>query len=229
MLKKHLAFTIVYTLIAILHVVGLCIESTALIQYTKPLIVVSLALYLTMSTLLKGRFHKRILAGLIFALVGDILLLFVAKNPNYFSYGLAAFMFCHIFYISAFYLDFKSAPQLDKKGAKVAIIVCGIVSTLFFFYLRAHLGVMRVPVLAYTLVISFMVMMAAFRNQRVNSFSFNFVLLGAIIFMLSDAILAYNKFVFQFSYAELLIMVIYSTAQYFIIIGAVERRLIHTT
>lgn len=227
MLKKHWKFTFVFIVIGLLHLTGVLTNIQTLALYTKPLIVISLAIYLISATKLKGRFHKRILAGLIFALVGDVLLSFVSENEHYFAYGLVAFMLCHLLYISAFYLDFKSAPELDKRGARLAIICCGIVATAFFFYLRPHLGVMRVPVLAYTLVISFMVMMAAFRNQRVNRLSFNLTIIGAISFMLSDALLAYHKFAFEFPYANFFIMITYLAAQYLITIGAVERKLLH--
>ena len=190
---------------------------------------ISLSVYLIITTKLKGRFHKRILAALAFAVIGDVLLCTGSASQQYFIYSLLAFMLCHVLYISAFYLDFKSAPELDKKGARLAIICCGLVATGFFFYIRPHLGMIRVPVLGYTLVISFMVMMAAFRNQRVNALSFNLILAGAICFMLSDAILAYDKFVLEVSHAHLVIMVLYLVAQYLIVIGAVERKLLHNT
>jgi len=47
--------------------------------------------------------------------------------------------------------------------------------------------------------------------------------------MLSDAILAYDKFVLEVSHAHLVIMVLYLVAQYLIVIGAVERKLLHNT
>ena len=141
-------------------------------------------------------------------------------------YGLVAFLTCHIFYISAFYLDFRSAQELDKKGARIAIVLCALFSITFYFYLRPHLGGMKLPVMIYTFVISMMMMMAAFRNQRVNALSFNLILVGALCFLLSDSILAYNKFVKGFDFAGVLIMATYMAAQYLITMGAVERKLL---
>lgn len=226
MLKKYLKFNLLFVLIFILQIYAEFNELSTLRYLIKPCIVLSLLLMLYTQTRLKGRFHKRLFTGLIFALAGDVLLMLAWQNPSYFMYGLVAFLTCHIFYISAFYLDFRSAQELDKKGARIAIILCAIFSIAFYFYLRPHLGGMKLPVMIYTFVISMMMMMAAFRNQRVNTLSFNLILFGALCFLLSDSILAYNKFVKGFDFAGVLIMATYMAAQYLITMGAVERKLL---
>jgi uncharacterized membrane protein YhhN len=226
MFKKHLRFTLGFLAIALLQLVGHFFDIRGLSAFTKPLITIWLAIFLTVATSLKGRFHKRMLIGLVFAMIGDVMHLFVTEDESYFSYGLTAFGLCHIFYTRAFYLDFLSAPELDKKGARLAVILVAFLSTVFFFYLRPHLGSMRVPILAYTLLLSLMLMMAAFRNLRVNKLSFNLILIGAGIFTICDALVAYNKFVFSFTDSNALIMLTYMTAQYLITLGAVERQLI---
>ncbi|MEJ7559430.1 MAG: lysoplasmalogenase [Pedobacter sp.] len=224
-LTRHLVCTSVFVIIALLQLTGHLIDSEVLIVYTKPLITVCLAIFLIATTAIKGRFHKRILSGLVFALIGDLLLSGASSNEKYFSYVIFAFSLCHIFYIRAFYLDFLSAPELDKKLARWTTIIVAISSTVFFFYLRPYLGAMRVPVLAYILIISLLVLMAVFRNQRVNKLSFNLIVVGALCFVASDALLAYDKFIFSFGGSKILIMITYMTAQYLITLGAVERRL----
>jgi uncharacterized membrane protein YhhN len=227
MLKKHLKFNTLFAVIFILQLLAeYNHELIRLKQTTKPLIVLSLMLMLIVGTRLRGRFHKRIFAGLVFALLGDILLM-LGNDPAYFMYGLGAFLICHIFYISAFYLDFRSAPELDKKGARIATLLCAVFSISFYFYIRPQLGPMRLPVLAYTFVISLMMMMAAFRNMRVNRSSFLLILFGAICFLASDSLLALNKFVLQFDHAGVLIMATYMAAQYLITMGAVDRKLVN--
>lgn len=226
MLKKYLKFNLLFALIFILQLVAAFNQIDSLGYVIKPGIVISLLLMLCVSTRLKGRFHKRIFAGLFFALIGDILLMLAWKDPSYFMYGLVSFLLCHILYTSAFYLDFKSAPELDKKGARIAIFLCAVLSISFYFFLRSHLGAMRLPVMAYILVISMMMMMACFRNMRVNILSFNLILAGALCFLCSDGILAYNKFVKGFDFASVFIMATYMAAQYLITMGAVSRKLI---
>ncbi|SDL78723.1 Uncharacterized membrane protein YhhN [Pedobacter sp. ok626] len=228
MLKKYATFNIIFGLIFILQLSFGGNSSSILAYFIKPCIVLSLLIMLYVSTGLKGRFHKRLFTGLIFALMGDVLLMYTAKDESYFMFGLAAFLVGHIFYISAFYLDFKSAPELDKKGARIAILLCAIAAISYYFYLRPHLGIMKLPVMIYVFVISMMMMMASFRNLRVNSSSFKLILFGALIFLLSDSILAYNKFVQLIGHADIWIMSTYMIAQYLITIGAIERKLIHT-
>jgi uncharacterized membrane protein YhhN len=227
MFKKHLSYSLVYFIIIAIHLLGRYLNDTALISYTKPLMLFWLGVFLVLKTSLKGRFHKRIITGLVFAIIADLLLLQSNDSGKYFIYGLLAFMLCNIFYIRAFYLDFKSAPELDKRGARIAIIACAILSITSFFLLRPHLGSLRVLILAYILVISMMVMMAAFRNQRVNKISFQLILFGAVLFMFSDALFAYNKFVDNFYGSQFMIALTYFTAQYLITLGAVERQLLH--
>jgi uncharacterized membrane protein YhhN len=224
---KHLKFSILFLLVAAMQLTGQLLHIVKLSTFSKPLITLSLAIFLITATSIKGRFHKRMLAGLIFALLGDMIPYFFGIRESFFVYQLAAFLGCSLCYISAFYLDFKSAPELDKKGAKLTIISCGILSTAYFFYLRPHLGLMRVPVLAYILVISLMFMMAAFRNLRVNSTSFYLIIIGAGCFVISDALLAYNEFVVNLPYSQSFVILTYMVAQLLITLGAVERQLIH--
>jgi len=226
MLKKYLKFNLIFALIFILQLAAECYNLATLRYITKPLIVISLLVMFAISTKLKGRFHKRLFTGLIFGLAGDVLLMLVWQNEAFFMYGLIAFLLCHIFYIRAFYLDFSSAPQLDKKGARIAIVLCALFSISFYVYIRHSLGAMKLPVMIYTFIISLMMMMAAFRNMRVNKLSFNLILFGAIFFLMSDSILAYNKFVNSFDLAGLLIMATYMIAQYLITIGGIERQLV---
>jgi Predicted membrane protein len=226
MLKKYLKFNLIFALIFILQLAAECYNLATLRYITKPLIVISLLVMFAISTKLKGRFHKRLFTGLIFGLAGDVLLMLVWQNEAFFMYGLIAFLLCHIFYIRAFYLDFSSAPQLDKKGARIAIVLCALFSISFYVYIRHSLGAMKLPVMIYAFIISLMMMMAAFRNMRVNKLSFNLILFGAIFFLMSDSILAYNKFVNSFDLAGLLIMATYMIAQYLITIGGIERQLV---
>lgn len=227
MLKKYPWFQLLFVFIFILQLLSVWSSKTVLASFSKPLIVISLLIMLSVGTRLKGRFHKRIFTGLVFALAGDVLLTYAAGSENFFIWGLAAFLLCHLFYIRAFYLDFKSAPELDKKGARIAIFCCAILAISFYFYLRPHLGIMKLPVMTYILVISMMMMMSCFRNQRVNNISFKLILFGAIFFLLSDGILAYNKFVSPISHSGVWIMASYMIAQYLITMGAVERKLLH--
>lgn len=82
---------------------------------------------------------------------------------------------------------------------------------------------MKIPVMAYMVIISIMVIMAGFRYQRVNLLSFQLILAGAILFVISDTLLAINKFVQHFESSGVLIIATYMLAQYLITMGALDR------
>lgn len=225
MLKKYKAFSLLFLIIFLLQLGAEIYALSWLSLVVKPIIVLSLLVFFYWRTRLKGRFHKRLFTGLLFAWIGDILLMLPALS-SHFIYGLLAFLLCHIFYIRAFYLDFRSAQELDKRGARIAIVLCTIFGMGFYVFLRPYLDSMKLPVMTYTFVICMMLMMSVFRNQRVNKESFNLIFTGALFFVLSDSLLAYHKFVGAFDLAGTLIMGTYMVAQYLIVIGGVERKLI---
>ncbi|CAM4345296.1 Uncharacterized membrane protein YhhN [Pedobacter westerhofensis] len=228
MLKKYPVFKLAYALVFILVLAAEYWHWSRLNFVIKPCISLVLLTFLCLSTKLKGRFHQRLFTGLVFALTGDTLLMLMDYNPSYFLYGLSAFLICHIFYISAFYLDFLSAKELDKRGARIGIGACAVIFTAFYLYLRPHLPLMKFPVLICIFVGALMVMMAVFRNQRVNKLSFGLVLAGVLCFILTDALMAQLHFVKAFSYADMVISATYMIAQGLIVTGGVERKLIHT-
>jgi uncharacterized membrane protein YhhN len=84
---------------------------------------------------------------------------------------------------------------------------------------------MRIPVALYAFAISLMGFLALNRLGRVNTDSFNWVFFGALLFILSDSVLAYNKFVDRLSGVGVIVMTTYMVAQYLITIGATDRKL----
>lgn len=187
---------------------------------------ITLAATFVHSTKLKGRFHKRLFAGILFSIAGNYFLLHVGLDSNQQLSSFVVLLLCHICYTSAFYLDFRSAPELDKKGARMAIGIVFLFCIGFYFYFRPHLGAARVPFLAYAITISFMMMMAAFRHFRVNGPSFKLILMGAVLFLLSDVLATAYLFLGSSSQTLLLSTATFMAAQYLITIGGIERQLL---
>jgi len=224
--KRHTLFHIAYALVFILVLLAQFKQWSLLNEIATPFITVTLLLLLSSVTKLKGRFHQRLFTGLVFALTGNTLILMQNHHQSYFLYGVIALLICAVFYISAFYLDFRSAQELDKRGAKIAIFSTAILCIAFYLFLRPHLGALKLPVIIYVLLMGMMMMMAAFRNQRVNSTSFKLVLAGVLFFVLSGALLACRYFVNPFKYADAYIVSTYMIAQYLIILGGTKRALL---
>lgn len=223
---KTKLFSFIFALVFIVQLYAETAGNIFLLQFSKPLIVISLMVWLYSSTNLKGRFHKRIFTGLIFALAGDVLLMLQAGRPMFFIYGLIAFLLCHIFYIRAFTLDHRSNPKHRTPYFLWIVGVFAIFCSGLFFYLQPKLGAMQFPVLMYAIIITVMALMAVNRYGKVNIFSFKLILYGALFFLLSDSVLAINKFTQTIPQAGVLIMASYMIAQYLIVYGTVVRELV---
>lgn len=231
-LKKYKAFSFCFLVIFLLELAaeyfGRSVAFTfstisALGFLVRPCILLSLMMFFVWTTKLKGRFHKRLFTGLAFSWAGD---LFFMSNPDYFIYALITFLLANLCYIRAFYLDFLSAQELDKKVARIAIAACSLGSIVFYLYLRPYLGGMKLPVMIYIFMVSMMVMMSVFRRLRVNDLSFNLIFAGALVFAVSDALLAYFKFVGPSNLSGMMIMGTYMIAQFLIVMGGAERKLL---
>ena len=93
----------------------------------------------------------------------------------------------------------------------------------FFNAIKDFLGPMIGPVLVYTMVISLMLLIALNRFRKVSTASFLWITVGALFFVASDSLLAWNKFVRELDHSHLLIMLTYGLAQYGITRGAVRQ------
>lgn len=144
-----------------------------------------------------------VVAGLVFSMAGDVFLLSKAR----FVPGLASFLVAHLCYIAAF------APGGGLVWWPLAIV--GTVALLLLRVLWPHLGEMRGPVLGYVTVIAAMAWQAVVRGLSPSTPDPSGVLAaaGAIVFMASDATLAYDRFARRFAGAHAVVMVTYYTAQ----------------
>lgn len=136
-----------------------------------------------------GGYFYFLAAGLGLCLVGDVCL--ALPQDRAFLAGLVSFLLGHVMYIVAFFL--VTDPGLWAVGGGVAVL-CASIGV--FQWLRPHLGEMRVPVLAYVLVISVMVTLAwsVFMESDVGSKGRLLVLVGAVSFYLSDITVAMDRF-----------------------------------
>ncbi len=145
-----------------------------------------------------------ILAGLAASLAGDILLM-LPKRP--FAAGLACFLVAHGFYILAF------RPSPGHRVTPVLLLPFIILGLLVFRTLAPVLGRMKFPVLIYVAAITAMACLAAARFVDLGGSRTLFAFAGATLFLVSDSVLAYNRFVRPFSAAQFIILGTYFPAQ----------------
>ena len=162
-----------------------------------------------------------VLAAIFFSWVGDTALMFESTNSNFFIIGLVGFLISHLFYILAYRQHQHQGTEDALQGIKKIRFAFPIVlaGTGLVVILYPVLGALKVPVMVYALVLVVMVLNGLFRYGRTGNKSFWLVFGGAILFMLSDSILAINKFLEPVQQAGILIMSTYITAQFLLIEG----------
>ncbi|MES1215946.1 MAG: lysoplasmalogenase, partial [Bacteroidota bacterium] len=193
-------------------------KNETLQYFSKPLLMVLLFVYFFLQTKLSATSQK-IWVGLalFFSWAGDVLLMFQESKPVFFLLGLSAFLIAHIFYI----IFFHSVRVLENiKGNLWLLVVVVIYYAVLISILSPHLGEMKLPVRIYGIVISFMFMLAMHMLAIKNKTAGRWMMIGALLFVLSDSLLAINKFYSAFEAAGILIMLTYGLAQFFIIEGA---------
>lgn len=209
-LYVYLGFSLIY-----LTITALKLEEIA--RVLKPFLLPILLIAVYFSNRFSSK--KILLTALTFSWIGDIVLLFANQGELYFIVGLVAFLISHVFYIVLFNKQTvtKSISNKISFGAGIGLILLyffGMITTL-----GPKLGPLTVPVVVYAVVISSMLYFALKGSYQWNAIPYQSVLIGAILFIASDSILAFNKFYQPIPYASFLIMITYLAAQYGIVWG----------
>jgi len=216
---------ILFSIVFLLMCYATFMNSLQLIRFVSPLVVILLASHLVLETKLKGRYHKRIMTGLICAWIGDLFAIF---HPGQIPYSAAALCLGIVFYIRAFALDYKSNPELKIPYFLGIAIGLALICSGFFFYLQPTLGAYQFPVLMYVVIMLFFSIMAINRYGRVNIYSFKLSLASVFLFMCSNGVLAFNHFVLPIPNAATLCVASYMAAQCLMVYAAISRKLVTT-
>ena len=156
----------------------------------------------------KHRYSLWITVGLTFSLAGDVLLL---RPEHFFLLGLSAFLLTHITYLIAFTRDtrFPARPRVWI----LYLLFAACCNFLLFSRLPAGL---RLPVAVYSLFLVSMAAQAMGRSFVLRTATSRFAATGALLFVLSDALLAFDRFCIPLSLAPLLVLLPYYAAQWLI-------------
>jgi uncharacterized membrane protein YhhN len=154
-----------------------------------------------------SRYKFAIIAGLLFSLVGDI---FLMLPMDLFIAGLISFLIAHLIYTYAF----RSGRPWRFKF--VAMLLFAIYGVIIYVILLPGLNGMAIPVAAYVVVILTMAWQAWDQWGQVRSRWALLAFIGALLFVISDSILALNKFGEPFGAARALTLTTYYSAQWLI-------------
>ena len=220
MIKKY--GVLLYILLLILHCAFIYLGMSDLRTLSKILLVPFLLLYLSANKPTgDGKAEPLVYAGLIFSFLGDMIL--TRSGALFFLLGMLAFMGTHVCNSIFFYRQQKSRGQRGK-GIWWALVLLAMLSAIVFFVLKPYLGSFQWPILFYMCIISGMAILAtgiidATASKKTATHCF---IPGAFLFVISDALLAMNKFLWHEPLADILVMMTYGAAQYYLVKGFVE-------
>ncbi len=189
--------------------------------FSKPSLMLILLNYFVSSSRAFPNLKYLIIGALTFSWIGDVLLLIEKQNEFLFVYGLTAFLAAHICYLVYFWLTGKR--NRGKFGLKIPLSL-GIVSCSLIFYLMLvpFLGMMKASVLIYSSVITLMLITGLHAFKIKDSSFAKLYIAGILLFVLSDSILAINRFVVPLPLGSVGVMLTYAYGQLLITEGAIR-------
>lgn len=223
MTKSRFSMLALYTfyIVAIINLFVQVMDIEILDFITKPLLMITLlAHYLTGRKNKPTLLSKHMVGALIFSWLGDVILMLQGRFEGLFVFGLGAFLIAHIFYIVA-YNTAKTGEVMAESTTfiRTRIIFLVFIGAALVYLLYPILGALLIPVIIYTVVIIAMAITAVMRKGRTVDRSFIMVYSGALLFIMSDSMLAINKFLNPLVQARLMIMATYIAAQLLIVKG----------
>jgi uncharacterized membrane protein YhhN len=213
---------IVYLIVLTIHLFAICLNDDTLVAVSKPLLMVSLLMFFNdRARFALPKVKYLIFGALLCSLAGDVLLLFSGQGEHFFILGLIAFLAAHVCYIYYFRGMSKYNGAARSTYKLIMAVLAGLLVLILLWMLFPKLGVMKLPVFAYAIVIGCMMLSViyAFAHFR-NAFAL-LCMAGALLFAVSDSILAYNKFHTPFADASWLIMLTYGLAQLLLVWGSI--------
>ena len=204
-----LILSILVLLAAVVTITAEILGAQTLVYFTKPLILVLIIAIAFFSYDPPSRLYKwTIIIGLLFSLIGDILLML---PQDLFLWGLISFAVAQLFYTGAFigdggfYRNLRSAVPFLLYGVFMAAL------------LWTDLGDMRIPALVYLVIILVMAWQGYGHWRQTQQTRSRLAFIGVLLFVASDSFLAVNRWLYDFEdLAPILILGTYYAAQWLI-------------
>ncbi len=199
--------SIFFLLVAIADIYAIIVNNHGIEMIAKPLITTSLVIVYLLSVSKPNFWY---VSALFFAFWGDVLLLF---QDQFFVFGLGSFLLAHILLItvSSKFLENTKISRILVHSIPFIIILGVLMYTIY-----PNLGELLIPVFIYGMVISVFGVITFLIYTNKKSTANLWLFIGALTFIVSDSILAINKF---YEASEMLgnsIMITYIIAQYLI-------------
>lgn len=158
------------------------------------------------------RYRQMVLLGIAFSCCGDIFLMLPpALLATGFLLGLSSFLVAHLCFLYAF----SQNTRLFGRPAVLLLLLAIGAAVVAFIWPRLN-AELRAPVVVYVICLAAMVAQAITRQLRWRQYGCTLAALGGVVFMLSDSLLALNKFHTPFAGSAGLILASYYTALFLI-------------
>ena len=217
-MKNLLLYTSIVALInAILMIYGTYYGPPALVYVTKPATMIAIIFLAAFGSGKsdRSRYQNLIIIGLLFSIAGDI---FLMLPSDMFIQGLVAFLIAHLVYIAAL------IDGVGWETSKLRLINFVLLGVVLGAILWPDLGDMRIPVFLYILAILAMGWRAWERWAVLGGIGPRLAVAGAVLFIISDFILALNRFKEPFFAARAMNLSTYFAAQWLIALSVHKQK-----
>ncbi|HEU0302434.1 MAG TPA: lysoplasmalogenase [Longimicrobium sp.] len=200
---------------AVLAMVAEQREARRGVYFFKPLTTaLILALAATAGEPVSNGYRALVCAGLLFSLAGDV---FLMLPRDRFVAGLASFLVAHLFYVAAF------APRPPGLAAPLALAAVLAYGGVLLRALWPHLGTLRAPVALYAAALMAMAWQAMERWAVLDATPALLAAAGAVLFVASDSVLAWERFVRRRGWGQAVVLGTYFAAQWLIALSVHAR------
>lgn len=214
-----------YLLIGLLEIGAEVSATEWLVWCTKPLLMPLLFIGLYNEAKGRQRFLSQTMrAGLLFAWMGDILLMFSGSRYGqlFFLLGLAAFLCTHLCYMGGFFREANLRNGLLRKQPLLVLPFALFLAAFLNWLWPGIPGGMKLPVTAYGIAISVMALSVVNGRDRFTAPVYTQLITGALLFMFSDCLIAAHKFGHPFPGARVAIMTTYLAGQLLLVHGVIR-------
>jgi uncharacterized membrane protein YhhN len=185
--------------------------------FTKPLVTILLAIFFYINSRKMLLLHRvTILFALLFLCAGDIILL---EDTPFYSFIIGLLLFLIALLLYSFYFYRQTTYDIDRLLPFLAVSLLIALTLIYLMY--DGLNNLLIPVMIYIATVLNFVKIAFLRFKNVNTKSYLFVLIGAILFTITQVIIGLNAFHKTILLKDLFIMLFYGFSQLFIIMGTI--------
>lgn len=191
--------------------------------WIKPMLMPALLLFYFLQAEIVDKFLVR---ALVACWAGDVLLMLEKQSPIYFLLGLVVFLIGHVMFILTMRRLIRPDVQHGRPELTLLVMTAVLAAAAgVWLLIREKAGDLLLAVSIYEIVIASMFFHALRRRSRTSRDSFLLMVFGALSFMISDSLLALNRWYFDdLQYAGFFVMTTYLLAQYLLVSGVLKHR-----